>query len=394
MCFLTWNDKKLAITSTNNGVLTATVGSTAPPTFSLPALGGWKVADSLPEIQANYSATSAAWITANHTNTPNPTAPALKNPVLYVDDYDVHVGTHIYRATFPSTAEPPTGVFLNITGGTAFGYSAWLNSHFLGSWLGLSYLDRAAQTFSFANATLVADEEGKRGENVLIVLMDNSGHDQRAEALNPRGITNATLLGPAASTSSPGAYSFSEWKIAGTAGRHDVLLDPVRGPLNEGGLYAERMGMHLPGYDDSTWPPATPSSTGSTLSVLGAGIRVFRTVVPLAVPAGLDVSISFRLTASEDDPSNQLRALLFVNGYQYGRFNPYIGHQIDFPVPPGILDYDGENTIAVTVWSQSSEGAELEVEWNVEYVHETGYDFRFEGGYLRPGWTEGRLGFA
>ncbi|KAK8075556.1 family 35 glycoside hydrolase [Apiospora hydei] len=351
ICSLTWNGKKVAINSTNNSVLTATVGSESAPSFTLPALTGWKVADSLPEIQAKYSATSAAWVTANHTNTSNPTVPALSNPVLYVDDYDIHVGTHIYRATFPSTSEPPTGVFLNITGGTAFGYSVWLNSQFIGSWLGLSYLDRAGLTFSFANATLV-DEEGK--ENVLVVVMDNSGHDQRAEALNPRGITNATLLGPA----DAGSYSSSEWKIAGTASRQD-LLDPVRGPLNEGGLYAERIGMHLPGYDDSSWPTTT---TGSPLSVPGAGIRIFRTVVPLSVPAGLDVSISFHLTAadpsssSSSSTSNQLRALLFVNGYQYGRFNPHIGHQIDFPVPPGILDYDGDNTIAVTVWSQSSEG--------------------------------------
>ncbi|KAK8016624.1 glycosyl hydrolase family 35 [Apiospora rasikravindrae] len=386
VCSLTWNGKKITITSNSNGVLIATVGSESPPKFTLPALDRWKVADSLPEIQTNYSATSAAWVTANHTNTSNPTVPALNNPVLYVDDYDIHVGTHIYRATFPSTSEPPTGVFLNITGGTAFGYSSWLNSQFIGSWLGLSYLDRAGQTFSFANATL-AEEEGK--ENVLVVVMDNSGHDQRAEALNPRGITNATLLGPNTNT---GAYSFSEWKIAGTAGRHD-LLDPIRGPLNEGGLYAERTGMHLPGYDDSSWPTI---STGSTLSVPGAGIRIFRTVVPLFVPTGLDVSISFRLTAAEDSSSssNQLRALLFVNGYQYGRFNPYIGHQIDFPVPPGILDYDGDNTIAVTVWSQSSEGAEMKVEWNVDYVHETSYDMRFDAGYLRPGWTEERLEFA
>ncbi|KAK8061791.1 beta-galactosidase b [Apiospora phragmitis] len=136
--------------------------------------------------------------------------------------------------------------------------------------------------------------------------------------------------------------------------------------------------MHLPGYDNSAWP-RTRESTGSTLSV----------------PAGLDVSISFRLTASEDDASsNRLRALLFVNGYQYGRFTPYIGRQIDFPVPPGILDYHGDNTIAVTVWSQSSHGAEMTVGWNVDYVHETSYDMRFDAGYLRPQWAEERLEYA
>ena len=127
-------------------------------------------------------------------------------------------------------------------------------------------------------------------------------------------------------------------------------------------------------------------------------MRVFRTQVPLAVPPGLDVSISFRLTAPsnttfapDSGATNQLRALLFVNGYQYGRFNPYIGNQIDYPVPPGVLNYNGENTIVVTLWSQSAQGAELSIEWNVEYVHSTSYNFKFDSTYLRPGWTTDRL---
>ncbi|ORY67007.1 putative beta-galactosidase B [Pseudomassariella vexata] len=381
---VTWNGKKLQTNSNNETVLRATIGGAED--YLLPELSGWRYADSLPEISGNYSATSKAWVAATNTNTSNPTKPASNNPVLYVDDYDIHVGNHIYRATFSASSQPPTGVFLNITGGTAFGYSAWLNSKFIGSWLGLSWIDKQGSTFSFANATL-----NKNKDNVLVVVMDNSGHDQRSLALNPRGITNATLIGP-------GEYNFSEWKIAGTAGREDVL-DTIRGPLNEGGLYAERVGMHLPGYNDKSWSKIASNST--SLAVPGAGIRTFRTVVPLSVPAGLDVSISFRLTApsnstfiSPTGATNQLRALLFVNGYQYGRFNPYIGNQIDFPVPPGILDYDGNNTIAVTVWSQSALGAEMRVQWNVDYVHETNYDMRFDAEYLRPGWGVERLEYA
>ncbi|KAH6645415.1 putative beta-galactosidase B [Truncatella angustata] len=384
VCSVTWNGKKLDIKPSKSGALTASLDGGAH--FTLPELSGWAYADSLPEIQSNYSADSKAWVAATNTNTSNPTVPALNNPVLYVDDYQIHVGNHIYRATFSATSEPPSGVFLNITGGTAFGYSAWLNGKFIGSWLGLSWIDKEASTFSFSNATLNADDE-----NVLIVVMDNSGHDQRTAALNPRGIFNATLVGP-------GSYSFDEWKIAGTAGREDVL-DPVRGPLNEGGLWAERVGVHLPDYPKDSLVELGSNST--TLSVPEAGIRVFHTVVPLSVPAGLDVSISFRLTApsnvtfeSEHGYTNQLRALLFVNGYQYGRFNPYIGNQIDFPVPPGILNYNGDNTIVVTVWSQSADGAEVKIEWNLEYVHESSYDMLFNSAYLRPGWTEDRLEWA
>ncbi|KAF7595028.1 hypothetical protein BBP40_007629 [Aspergillus hancockii] len=372
VCSVKWNGKKISTKSAKGGIRTATLDSAAK--FKLPALTGWKYADSLPEIATDYSTTSKAWI-------------ALNNPALYVDDYNIHVGNHIYRATFPTTSTPPIALHLDIAGGLAFGYSVWLNSHFIGSWLGTPTTDQNAQTISFANTTLRAKDE----ENTLVIVMDNSGHDMRTAALNPRGIQNATLLGPSEATN----YTFTSWKLATSASD----LDPLRGLYNEGSLYAERTGVHLPGYPFDK--AETLPTNNMTLSVPGAGIRVFRTVVPLKVPEGIDVSISFRLTApsngtfvSENGYTNQLRALLFVNGYQFGRFNPYIGHQIDFPVPPGVLDYSGENTIAVTVWSQSADGAEMKIEWSVDYVHESGFDMLFDGGYLRPGWTEEREEYA
>lgn len=331
-----------------------------------------------------------ACVVADHTNTSNPSPPASNNPVLYVDDYHIHVGTHIYRATFSSSASAPTGVYLNITGGSAFGYSAWLNGGFIGSYLGASTATSGQATFSFDNATVTA-------ENTLVVIMDNSGHDETTGATNPRGIWNATLLGPDSD-----AYSFSEWKITGTAGL-ESNIDPVRGPYNEGGLYAERVGAHLPEYPDQDWASLVSQGNSTGLVVPGAGVRVFRTVVPLSIPDGLDVSISFLFSAPGNGSSsstfvsqytNELRALLFVNGYQYGRFNPYIGNQINFPVPTGILDYDGDNTIVVTVWSQSAQGAEVKLDWDLEYVHTTGYDMSFDTGYLRPGWTSDRLAYA
>lgn len=324
---------------------------------------------------------------ANHTTSSNPVQPAPNNPVLYVDEYGIHVGYHLYRATFASSSQ--TGVYLNITGGSAFGYSVWLNGDFLGAYLGSVKSATGNISFSFANATLAADGS----ENTLVVVMDNAGHDETSGAVNARGIFNATLLGP-------DAGAFSEWKIAGTAGR-EANIDPVRGPYNEGGLYAERIGTHLPGYPDSDWTPV--SSNATTLVVPSAGVRVFRTVVPLAVPSGLDVSLAFVFSAPGNGSTsstfvstytNQVRVLLFVNGYQYGRFNPYIGNQINFPVPTGILNYNGDNTIAVTVWSQSAQGAEIRVGWDLEYVHTAGYDMSFDADYLRPAWTSDRLAYA
>ncbi|KAI1327087.1 beta-galactosidase B [Xylariaceae sp. FL0255] len=380
---LQWNGKNIAISSAQDGSLTAHLNGA--PSFSLPSLAGWKFTNGLPEISIDYNDSGIAWKIANHPNTSNPTPPAMNNPVLYVDDYGIHVGSHIYRATFNATDTPPVSVFLDIAGGNAFGYSAWVNSEFIGSWLGLSYVEQQGIKLSLHNATLY------HTGNTLVVLMDNSGHDELSAALNPRGIINATLLGK-------GVYSFDEWKIVGTAVA-ETPLDPIRGPLNEGGLFAERTGMHLPGYPEDGWE-AWPVNT-TTLSLERAGVRVFRTVVPLNIPSGIDISISFRLTApsnttfaSTTGKTNQLRALLFVNGYQYGRFNPYIGNQVDYPVPPGILNYGGDNTILVTLWSQSASGAEMSVDWQIEYVHESSYDMLFNSSYLRPGWTSNRLAYA
>lgn len=361
---------------------------------------------------------------ANKTSTPNKIKPASNNPILFVDEYAIHVGNHIFRATFSTTSTPPTGIFLDLTGGLAFGYSVWLNSRYLGSYLGRSYSGSGASTFQIPNETLQPpSNSGAKNENVLIIVMDNSGHELREGATDPRGIYNATLLGP-----SPDGYKFTDWKIAGTAGSALGIrdIDPVRGPLNEGGLYAERVGMHLPGYPDDGpgWSTTLDNhnsdrtlvgksnSTGSRLVVASPGIRIFRTTVPLHVPPELDVSISFKFSilqgktpggkgsGRDDDDSSAVRVLLFVNGYQYGRYNPHIGNQVTFPVPPGILNYDGENTVAITVWNQrgrEGDGVEVGVDWVVEYVQESlgsGYDVGKIGEGLRTGWTKERKRFA
>ncbi|KAI6778661.1 beta-galactosidase B-like protein [Emericellopsis cladophorae] len=387
LCGITWNGEKVEIKSRNGGLFVAE--AKGPGKFELDPLSGWEWTDSLPELASNYTLSDDVWVVADKDETPNPSKPADNNPVLYVDDYQIHYGNHLYHATFPTTEEAPTGLYLDLMGGFAFGYSVWVNAEYIGSYYGLSYEGSHSGTYSFENATLK-----NSGDNTLLILMDQSGHELREAAIQPRGIINATLVGP-----SQDAYTFSEWRIAGNAGREENI-DPMRGPMNEGGLYAERVGMHLPGYPAKGW--SSVDSGAGTLVVPSAGVRAFRTVAPLDVPDGLDVSITFRMTSTSDETftpsddaySNRLRAMLFVNGYQYGRFNPYIGHQIDFPVPPGILDYHGDNTILVTVWSQDANGVEMKVEWDVDYVHTTSFDMGFDSSELRPGWTEERLKYA
>jgi hypothetical protein len=363
---VSWNGKELSTSRTAYGSLKATIAA-FNGTIELPSLDTWKVHDGLPERLPSYNDSGAAWIIADHLTTPNPTKPDTL-PVLYVDEYGFHNSFHLFRGYFEGQA---AGVKLAVQGGQAFGWSAWLNGDFIGSYLGNSSVGSGNMTLSFANATM-----NSNGTNVLLVAQDNTGHDLRADAVKPRGILGATLDGA----------NFTQWKIAGEAGGEDNQIDPVRGPLSEGGLTAERLGWHLPGFDDSTWNSSSPSA-----GLESAGIYFYRTVVPLDVPAELDASFAFVLDATT---SKHIRVQLFVNGYQYARFFPYVGNERKFPVPPGILNYQGDNVIGLSVWAQSEEGAKVGIQIVQEYAVESSWSSRFDSEYLRPGWTEERVAFA
>ncbi|KAI4854214.1 beta-galactosidase B [Aureobasidium sp. EXF-8845] len=360
---VTFNGECVSVKASSYGSLKGQLGqdkvTVQSLTAALPKLSRWKVADGLPEREADYD--DSRWVDANHTTTPHWNKPATDH-ILYADEYGFHGGNILWRGRFNGTS---SGIFLNVIGGTGSGWSAWLNGKFVGSTFGDIKLSQTNQTLKFGDAV-------KSGENVLFVIQDHMGKDQTTGAINPRGLLNATLTDGA---------KFTSWKIAGKAGG-SANIDPVRGPYNEGGLHAERLGWHLPGFDDSKWTSGTPSTGLST-----AGAKFYRTIFPLDLPKGHDVSLAFNLHASK---SSKLRAQLYVNGYQFGKYAPYIGNQIEFPVFPGILDYHGNNTIGLSIWSQDNVEASVSVGVSVLGVHSSGFDVGFNSTYLRPGWTKER----
>ncbi len=91
--------------------------------------------------------------------------------------------------------------------------------------------------------------------------------------------------------------------------------DKVRGLFNEGGLHGEREGWHLPGFDTSSaeW---TARELSSGLPDGGAGVGFFVTTFELDIPRYTDTSVSFQFEETNDQP---YRALLFVNGWQFGK---------------------------------------------------------------------------
>lgn len=352
------------------GALYASKDDTVSILASLPKLDSWKAADGLPERLQEYD--DSKWVLANKTSTPNRTPPATY-PVLYADEYGFHTGNLLWRGRFSSSTNSslaPTGVYLSVIGGTSHGWSAYLNGAFIGSWLGTTAITRSNATLSFGNATLAPPGR----ENVLFVIQDHMGHDESlftAGATNPRGIYNATLIGTGRNS------TFSSWKVAGNAGG-EANIDPIRGVFAEGGLHAERLGWHLPDFNDSQWNNSTPSTGLST-----SGANFYRTVVSLSIPTGLDVSLGLILSSPA---GTTVRAQVYVNGYMFGKYIPYIGNQIVFPVFPGILNYHGENTIALSVWAQEEVGGSVGIEWTVLGVVASSFDPGFDAAYLRPAW--------
>jgi hypothetical protein len=59
---LVWNNRKLSTSRTSYGSLKAQLGGVDQNSVVLPALSNWKSADSLPEIQPGYNASSLAWV--------------------------------------------------------------------------------------------------------------------------------------------------------------------------------------------------------------------------------------------------------------------------------------------------------------------------------------------
>ena len=92
--------------------------------------------------------------------------------------------------------------------------------------------------------------------------------------------------------------------------------DKTRGVLNEGGLFGERSGWHLPGFNTNDWARRNLSDG---LPGGSAGVGFFVTTFALNVPEDLDAAMSFVFDGGSDTTIQPYRALLFVNGWMMGK---------------------------------------------------------------------------
>ena len=289
------------------------------PQISLPDLSTleWKYVDDLPEVQAGYD--DSAWTLANHPTSNNSVFPLETPTSLFGSDYGYNTGVLIYRGYFVATGKESSFIVYT-QGGSAYGSSVWLNSTYVGSWQGIDASSSHNSTYTLPN--LVA---GKT--YVFTILVDNNGLDENWTVgqdgmKDPRGILNYALAGH--------SQSDITWKVTGNLGGEDYV-DKVRGPLNEGGLYAERQGFTQPYPPNLGWPAGNPETGIST-----AGVAFYQASFSLSLPRDYDIPLTFNFgNTTINGAVADYRAQLWVNGYQFGKYINNIGPQSSFPVPQG-----------------------------------------------------------
>ncbi|KAJ6261167.1 Beta-galactosidase [Drechslerella dactyloides] len=334
----TWNGARLDTSLTRHGTQEGRY-RTRTPRVDIPDLARlkWKYIDSLPEVSGSYD--DSKWVTADHTYTHNkikPTTPVI----LYASDYGFHSGNILWRGHF-TAAGGETTFNLTIQGGNAFAYSVWDGDEYLGSF-------RGAPAPSAHNGSYMLAGPWKPGSShVITILQDHMGLEQNwfggeENFKSFRGLSDYSFGGA--------TPMLKHWKVTGNLGG-EKFADWARGGYNEGGLYAVRKGFHLPGLDDSKWDSKSPLK-----GINGPGIEFYRTTFTLNVPNGVDYPMSIDFGSRTN---KSLRVEIYVNGWQFGKYTDDIGPQTSFPVPQGILNYKGENTLALSLWSLEEGGAAL-----------------------------------
>ncbi len=336
---VTWNGEPLAdATTTPLGAITG--GVPGPEPVETPEITEWQVAAEFPEASVDFD--DSEWLVADSTSADNPRQGPGPNVGVVLDSNHYHFfeGDVWYRAHY--TADEATTLVLNGNGGTggpghgrnSASMLVWVN----GQYAGAAMAEGQDKTFDIPEGAVTP------GEDVVVsVLVRNQGQNldwsDNGLSKQNRGLWDARL----------NARGDVTWLIQG-ARDLDSPLDTARGMYNNGGLYGERAGWHLPGYPDDAW------ATTTTLEAPEPGVHWYRTSVELDVPEGQDTAFALDVDSElfADGRQDYSRTVMFVNGWNVGTYVGYVGPQTRFTIPSGFLDPNGENEIAIAVTAEAA----------------------------------------
>ncbi|KAK0729983.1 beta-galactosidase, domain 2-domain-containing protein [Lasiosphaeris hirsuta] len=137
-------------------------------------------------------------------------------------------------------------------------------------------------------------------------------------------------------------YDDSAWPNANHTTTNNTYLQPLLTP-----------GYHLPYPPLSRFSRNSPFNLTTTLPRLGVAFFTAKLALTLPSPQ-FDIPLAFLFPAISPSDDGDTRVWLYVNGFQFGRYLGAIGPQTHFAVPEGVLDYGGENWVALAVWKTAA----------------------------------------
>jgi FtsP/CotA-like multicopper oxidase with cupredoxin domain len=314
------------------------VGATWPRATSkvaLPTIGGWRLHSDDDEIYRTFN--DQAWpplLEAGSFDLDDVaggvTVAGLSTKLKQffgVDDYGFHHGAVWYRGHFTASGSEHAFSLQGIAGRSGAA-AVWLNGQYVG--------DEVAGSDGFIGVTFPLSPAILRRarDNVIAILFENAGHNEDfnrdSTRAQPRGMLRARLDGSAARIA---------WRILGNG---EYNTDPVRGPLNSGGLAGEIAGWQNPSFSDAPWPAATLPAR-----VRRPGVTWYRAHVKLDLTLPNETLLALQI---DGVPGSEYQASVFFNGW-------LIAHTIGggqprvVPIPTDVLANQGANTIAIAAWS-------------------------------------------
>ncbi|MBQ0830208.1 glycoside hydrolase family 35 protein [Streptomyces tagetis] len=327
---VTWNGRPVRTTAGRAGSLRALHPLPGVREPELPALDDWRRRAENPESAPDHD--DARWTVADRRTSASSTPVPGEQPVLFAEEYGFWHGDVWYRGRLLGAAGLEW-VSLAHRAGPRGLVMAWLD----GEPLGVHHTEGAGITTArFALPGKLRERLlAAPGTPVLAVLVRRTRDPEEG----PGGADGRTA-GGLVSAAFGGVSPEVRWRVRGQS-----APDPVRGPLNTGGLYGEREGWHLPGHDDGGWEPvAAPRAEPRQ------GVAWYRTVFRLDVPPEVDASPALVL-----DGVSGSRVQVFLNGWNLGEYGE---DGRGLVLPGGVLrTRAAANTLALAVLSDGSAAA-------------------------------------
>lgn len=347
-----FNGQDLALTRQPDGSVSAGTVK-GPEAVNLPDLGRLAWTRRMDSLESAPHFDDSAWVQADRRPSAAQTwtMPERGQPTLSMSDYGFHHGDVWYRGRFTSTDAKANQLELFYGAGGAGLIQVWIDGRFVGQ----HELDTGRSFPETTDSVKLSLGSLTPGEHVISVMVRNNAHNWNLMAddyhREARGLISASLT-------KRGGQRFGvpiAWRIQGRQGGEEIV-DRLRGPMNNGGLFGERQGWHLPVASPKGWQAAR-----STDAPPGAGTYWLRTSFQLDLPKGHDIQLGLAFgDTSKPRSERENRALIFVNGWNMGQFIAHIGPQRTFVIPPGILNPNGENTIALAVTTDGRKENALE----------------------------------